>query len=332
MRFNAIDVLVVFLASLSRALTNKNCSSQPKEHRSSIASKESSIAPIRWAIVALTADSNNTGSWTTSRNQLLARYVRKYHSPFKRNITALFFSEKPMMSHVIRLWEQQFERVATVECIDTSSNSRGFRKNKFGVFGYQYMCRFFMIDLYDYLVERHIEYYWRVDTDCFLLKLPYNIFSWTEDNRLDYTYTYMTLEVHKQTKLTIPHWITQYTNSCALNESISFDGYSLSDPILFFNHFHIGAVSFFRRADVYYFLNEVEKSRFIVTHRWGDAPVQAYAARLFAAKNKLRLIPDLEYVHGTHSMLVNSTARKYEKKKGLVDSILALNESSLPSF
>jgi len=68
----------------------------------------------------------------------------------------------------------------------------------------------------------------------------------------------------------------------------------------FYNNFHIGKVSFFLRADVQHFLQSVNATGSILTHRWGDSTIQAYAVRTFMNPTAVQLIPNISYVHGSH--------------------------------
>jgi hypothetical protein len=52
---------------------------------------------------------------------------------------------------VVKTYRTAFQDVAEVKIIDTSS--RGFLHQKEGRFGYKYMCKFFSLDVYDYLRE-----------------------------------------------------------------------------------------------------------------------------------------------------------------------------------
>ena len=60
------------------------------------------------------------------------------------------------------------------------------------------MCKFFMLDMYDYLKE--YDYYMRVDTDCHITKLEYDVFKWIEDNKVQYAWGTRKLEPHGPTK------------------------------------------------------------------------------------------------------------------------------------
>ena len=170
-------------------------------------------------------------------------------------------------------------------------------------YGYKYMCKFFAVDMYDLLKD--FDFYLRVDSDCFLKNLKYDIFQWAEDKNLGYGYLARKLEVHGPTKQTLPSWTQKYTQKCAVTPKSPM-GLPMGMCFNFYNSFHIGRVSFFLRPEVVDFLRAVNESGRILSHRWGDSTIQAYAVRLFMEPRALFRLPNVTYVHGSHSNIVSS--------------------------
>jgi len=79
------------------------------------------------------------------------------------------------------------------------------------------MCKFFMLDIFEYL--RPYAYYLRCDTDCFVESLGRDIFSWAEQEDVHYGWVIKKLELHGPTKATFPPWVKRYTESCAIEPS-----------------------------------------------------------------------------------------------------------------
>ena len=166
------------------------------------------------------------------------------------------------------------------------------------------MCKFFSLDLYDYL--RGFDYYMRVDSDCYLRTLSYDIFEFAENKGLQYGFAMRKLEAHGPTKQTIPVWTQKYAARCGLTPKSLMDA-PMDRCFNFYNNWHMGKVSFFNRPDVRHFLLAVNASGHILSHRWGDSTIQAYAVRLFMDPGALLQVPDFEYVHGSHgNRLVSS--------------------------
>ena len=156
-------------------------------------------------------------------------------------------------------------------------------------YGYKYMCKFFMLDMYKYLQD--YDYYWRVDSDDFLEALTYDMFDWVERNDVEYGWAARKIEGHGPTRRTLPPWTANYINKCQVWPSALMDE-PLGKCFNFYNNFHVGKVSFFRRPDVLHYLKAVNGSGGVDMHRWGDSTIQAYVVRLFMDPAKIRMIPD----------------------------------------
>ncbi len=109
-----------------------------------------------------------------------------------------------------------------------------------------------MIDMYEYLQE--YDYYLRIDSDCFLTNIGYNILEWAETQRLQYAWVAYGMESHKPTTDTLYPWIENYTKEHNVTPTALL-GNKLSAPLTFYNNFHIGKVCFFDRSDVKRFLS-----------------------------------------------------------------------------
>ena len=97
----------------------------------------------KWAIVALVK--KNKLDDLQIRNRAIVSMLKPYAN--KYNITILMFSEKAFTSNVINQWSKTFKSVGIVKYINTAKNGYGLTER----YGYKYMCKFFSIDLYDYL-------------------------------------------------------------------------------------------------------------------------------------------------------------------------------------
>jgi len=266
--------------------------------RASIKSISSPHAPslVKWAIVCL-AKPDSSGS-IFLRNEALISSLRPYAS--KHDITVIFFSEQLFPPIVVKAFENSFKNVAKVKFLDTSS--RGFMGER-ERFGYKYMCKFFSLDMYDFL--REYDYYMRCDTDCYLKKLDYDILNWAETSKVGYGYSIRKLEAHGPTRLTLPLWTQKYLRRCNLEPMALMDK-PLSVCFNFYNNWHIGRVSFFNRPDVRHYLEAVNSSGHILKDRWGDSTIQAYAVRIFMDPKHIIMVPNFSYVHGSHSMRVST--------------------------
>lgn len=251
---------------------------------------------VRWAIIAL---ARPEGADLQQRNLQLMAKIKKYsHS---HNITIILFSETQFPSGALERLEEEFRDIGGVRIVDTSKN--GF--NGADRFGYKYMCKFFAIDVYEYLKDDY-DYYMRCDTDCYLSEMDYDIFQWVLDNHVSYGFSMRKIEAHRPTRDTLPVWTEKYMKKCNLDATAPMD-VPLKTCFNFYNNFHIGSVAFFRRPDVQHFLLAVNSSGHIQSDRWGDSTIQAYAVRLFMNPAEIVQVPNFSYVHGSHNNRVVST-------------------------
>jgi hypothetical protein len=269
-----------------------------------------------WAIVALVFRFENL---TNKRNQLIAKYVKSVYSS-NRNITIIMFSERKFTAEQIEEWKSDFNGTNTAfQFVDTTRH--GFQGTR-EPFGYRYMCKFFMLDIYEHL--QSYDYYMRCDTDCLLLKIDYDVVGWFESKDMQYGWLGSGVESHVPTAETMPPFVKNYTIQCGI-EPTALGDRPLESPDHYYNNFHLGRTSFFLQLDVQHFLRAVLDSGYIVSHRWGDAVVQAYAVRIFGDPNRCSKVPaNMEYVHGSHKLkVVNGEGQKVV---GIVNHVLYSGE------
>ena len=283
-----------YITSSESPIETNRCISLNSAISNQINSKQNSNKKTSWAIVALTKPGKTDLS---IRNSAIAQRIRNYSHLY--DFTIIFFSEKTFSSNEINEWTKTFDGIAKVKLINTESNGFNLKER----YGYKYMCKFFALDIYSYLKE--YDYYMRIDSDCYLKSLTYDIFSWIETSKIEYGYALRKLEAHGPTKQTLPTWTHKYLQKCDIKAKSLMDR-PLTTCFNFYNNFHIGKVSFFMREDVQHYLHSVNQSGHILNDRWGDSSIQAYAVRIFLQPCQIGLIPNFSYVHGSHDKLVSS--------------------------
>lgn len=249
---------------------------------------------VKWAIVALTRPGKTD---MQARNQALVEKLKPFAS--KHDVTVIFFSELVFPESFLPRMNQLFQGIADVKVINTADRGFNMRER----YGYKYMCKFFSLDLYDYL--KGYDYYMRCDTDCIIKNMQFDIFRWAEDNNLGYGFALRKLEAHGPTKQMLPVWVTKYSQRCSIQPSAVMDR-PLSVCFNFYNNWHMGSVQFFNRPDVRHFLENVNASGHILNDRWGDSTIQAYAVRLFMNPKQIIQVPNFTYIHGSHNAMVTT--------------------------
>lgn len=163
----------------------------------------------RWAIIALVQTRPDKLLDLRRRNTKLMNKIKPYAN--LHNITFIFFSESIFPSQFLIDWENYYKGIANVRIINTAKNGFNSRKR----FGYEYMCKFFGVDVYQYLKDDY-EYYMRCDTDCFIKEMEYDVFQWTKDQNVGYGFSMRKIEAHQPTRETISVWTEKYSIKCNL--------------------------------------------------------------------------------------------------------------------
>ena len=190
--------------------------------------------------------------------------------------------------------------------------------------GYKHMCRFFGLQVWDEVAD--FDVVMRVDDDVFFLaRAPYDPFQfvwksafdrtpmwcprrfrllWESD--ADYAWGAETPESHGPTARTFGPWVRAY---CEVIRGDDCD--TLAQGVVhhkFFNNVFATVTDFWKKEDVRKYLAAVDATRGIYVHRWGDAPIQSAAVRLFARGHVP--LPGVEYAHvSTDNLIVENEVR-----------------------
>ena len=158
------------------------------------------------------------------------------------------------------------------------------RTRGFYPIGYKHMCRFFAIQWMYVMSEYRIVM--RVDEDVHVHRMASNPFSFMEETRLDYAYALETTEKHKETVQTFQPWLDARHSG---KERVDVKN-------MYFTNVFVSRVGWWHGGAVQRFLKSVDESGNIYHHRWGDAPIQSVALKLYGALVKLFSV---DYTHGS---------------------------------
>jgi hypothetical protein len=173
-------------------------------------------------------------------------------------MTFLFFSEDTFPPTTLQEWRDQFRDIGEVQLIDVSSKAYHMPP-PLPHYGYKWMCKFFTVDLYEYLLP--YDYYLRIDSDNVVISSPlsssqqiftYDFMSYVEENEIEYGYVIRKYEPHQETRQTLPAFIESYIDKCELKPKIPRPSFDLL--FNFYNNFHVGKVSFFTQPHVRHFM------------------------------------------------------------------------------
>ena len=146
---------------------------------------------------------------------------------------------------------------------------------------------------------RAYAYAMRLDEDCCLLRLPAaSLFAALS---ADYAFGLETTESHRETVETFSPFVRAFLHRGRLVPTIP----PLPTDRMYFTNFFVTNVSWWEQPRVRRFLDDVNASGGVYTHRWGDAPIQTAALRLYAERASVRHLA-VDYVHwSTQNLIVD---------------------------
>ena len=165
--------------------------------------------------------------------------------------------------------------------------------------GYRHMCRFFSGMIFRQPVICKYDWFWRLDTDSFLLeKINYDVFKFMDDNNFEYGYNRICRD-QPLVVVGLGEAAKKYLkdNNITPNFLHKFEREGVWDRFTYFTNFAIAKVSFWRRKDVDAFFNFIDRNGWIYTRRWGDAPLHLIAISTFMKENKTHCFNDIAYKH-----------------------------------
>ena len=166
--------------------------------------------------------------------------------------------------------------------------------------GYRHMCRFFSGMIFRQPVICKYDWFWRLDTDSFLLeKINYDVFKFMDDNNFEYGYN--------RTRLDHPGVVgglAEATKKYLDDNNITpyFLHKYMDDNGLWYRHmygtnFEISKVSFWQQKEVVAFFDYIDRLGGIYMRRWGDAPLHLIEVATFMPENKTHCFDDIPYRH-----------------------------------
>ena len=135
---------------------------------------------------------------------------------------------------------------------------------------------------------REYEYAMRVDEDVCIMRLP----GLGAALAAKYAFGLDTVESHLETVATFGPWVREYSATVGVRPTIP----PVPTNRIYFTNFFISRVDFWSSAEVQGFLDAVNRSGGIYAHRWGDAPIQTAALRLYAPADSVVHL-DMDYLH-----------------------------------
>lgn len=153
--------------------------------------------------------------------------------------------------------------------------------------GYESMCRFQTIHIWEYCKE--YDYIMRIDEDCIITQCITDPFSLVGDNV--YLRSVYFAESHSETNATLPQRIEELTGVNRLE--------FYNDKFVYTN-VGLGSVKFWLQPEMYRLIKEIGMCKEQLENRWGDLPVLGSLLNIYA-KGKVGSLLGLKYRHYSHN-------------------------------
>ncbi len=165
--------------------------------------------------------------------------------------------------------------------------------------GYRHMCRFFSGTIFYHPALKDYDYYWRLDTDSFLLdKINYDVFLFMQERNLEYGY----IHIDKEELGAIQGlWNTtkKYIESNNIKPKFlhKFMSNGVWDRSYYYTNFEISKLDYWRSDEFMNFFNYLDRSGGIYKYRWGDAVIHLLAVSMFVSEEQVHKFSDIAYQH-----------------------------------
>jgi len=180
--------------------------------------------------------------------------------------------------------------------------------------GYRHMCRFFSGLVYLNPILSDYDWYWRLDTDSFILSdISYDIFRFMKARHIIYGY----INYRKEDQsVAVGLWdsVSQYVLDRKIAPTFlkKFLKDGKWDQSIFYTNFEISDLNFWRSKQYQDFFNYIDQAKGIYMHRWGDAPIHTFAISIFIPERRTHRFGDIHY---QHQGFINSPFKNYFRKR-----------------
>ncbi|NJD76986.1 MAG: hypothetical protein FIB08_07815 [Candidatus Methanoperedens sp.] len=165
--------------------------------------------------------------------------------------------------------------------------------------GYRHMCRFFSGIIFHHPALKDYDYYWRLDTDSFLLdKIDYDVFQFMHERNFKYGY----IGIFKdEPGVTRDLWDTtkKYIEDNNLKPQFlqKFMSDGIWDRSYYYTNFEISRLDFWRSEEFMNYFEYLDRAGGIYKYRWGDAVIHLLAVSIFLPESNVHRFSDIAYQH-----------------------------------
>lgn len=179
---------------------------------------------------------------------------------------------------------------------------------------YRLMCAFNSLHIWKYCSK--FDYVFRIDEDTFIDTLNYDVFDYMKKYSLDYMVGRFCEETHPLTNSTIPEFVHSI-----LEHKWLVEDYNQIELWVPYTNLYIAKTAFFLQKEVQDFLNALIKNPDFFYNRWGDHVVSGIVLKAFSSKEKVQIIPNFTYYHGSHNCIT--------KDGRVIEGIISQHEATI---
>lgn len=196
--------------------------------------------------------------------------------------------------------------------------------------GYRHMCRFFSGIIFHHPALKEYDYYWRLDTDSFLLdKINYDLFQFMQERDLEYGY----IDIFKDEPASKGLWDTtkKYIEDNNINPKFlhKFMSNGVWDRSYYYTNFEISKLDFWRSDEFISFFNYLDRLGGIYKYRWGDHVIHLLAVSMFICEDHVHKFSDIPYQHqgfiNNYSLEMDSFAKLKKIKSRMMAFFVKLS-------
>lgn len=196
--------------------------------------------------------------------------------------------------------------------------------------GYRHMCRFFSGIIFQHPALKEYDYYWRLDTDSFLLdKINYDVFQFMQERDLEYGY----IDIFKDEPASKGLWDTtkKYIEDNNIKPKFlhKFMSNGVWDRSYYYTNFEISKLDFWRSDEFISFFNYLDRSGGIYKYRWGDHVIHLLAVSMFVSEDHVHKFSDIAYQHqgfiNNYSLEVDTFAKLKKIKSRMMAFFVRLS-------
>ncbi|OIP76251.1 MAG: hypothetical protein AUK06_00285 [Parcubacteria group bacterium CG2_30_36_18] len=255
----------------------------------------------------------------------LANSAPKYIADLKLSLSSLDVNFNDQFRYPVIIFHRDFSEALIQDIRKATRSNTRFEKVKFEIpdflnkaeipercFGfdieYRHMCRFFSGLVYRHPGLKDYDWYWRLDTDSFLLsKIDYDVFYFMQKH--NYMYGYITmLKDRPETVKGLWDLTKKYIRENKIQPTFlhKFTLGGVWNRTIYYTNFEIGKLDFWHSEKFISYFNYLDRSGGIYKYRWGDTPIHSLAIYMFIPEKQVHQFSDIAY---KHQSFVNQPSR-----------------------